>query len=250
MRPHGHVSVDQNRPRAKAVCDRCGFLYNHDRLQWQFQWQGPKLQNLKILVCKSCLDTPNEQLRTIIIPPDPPSIQNSRPENYTADNNPISPLGFDPILGQLGMNIGSLTKGAGLEAAFDSNVNKPLAHSAYSLALAGYVNTIGKNWNGTTTQPSPLGTQTPQTYFIASFTMTAPNNAPFLTAGAVAYRLEGSNDNSTWTALYSGTTAGTTAEEITATVSTGGAYAYHRMNFSGDGTSTVAVAQLQLNASA
>src|SRR5882762_4893552 len=95
MRPHGRASISMRQPRALAVCDRCGFLYNHTSLQWQHEWRGPRLQNLHILVCQPCLDTPQEQLRTIVLPPDPTTIANARPEAYVNDTNPLSPLGFD-----------------------------------------------------------------------------------------------------------------------------------------------------------
>lgn len=46
------------------------------------------MQNLRILVCKgnNCLDTPQEQLRTIVLPPDPEPIINARPELYAEDS--------------------------------------------------------------------------------------------------------------------------------------------------------------------
>lgn len=78
----GHARVNARKPQAHAICDRCGFRYNHVDLQWQFQWQGPTLQNLRQLVCRSCLDVPNAQLRTILIPADPLPILNPRPELY------------------------------------------------------------------------------------------------------------------------------------------------------------------------
>src|SRR5262245_3449285 len=78
------AAVSRRWPRAHAVCDRCGGHYNHDELAWQFDWMGPKLQNKRILVCRSCMDLPQEQLRTIIIPQDPVPIQNPRPEISTA----------------------------------------------------------------------------------------------------------------------------------------------------------------------
>jgi len=42
-----------------------------------------QLVNLRLLVCPECLDVPQPQLRTIIIPADPLPIPNPRPENYT-----------------------------------------------------------------------------------------------------------------------------------------------------------------------
>jgi len=53
---------------------------NHKELRWEFQWQGTKLQNLRHLVCRKCWDFPQQQLRTIIIPPDPRPVLNPRPE--------------------------------------------------------------------------------------------------------------------------------------------------------------------------
>jgi hypothetical protein len=84
MGVYGRASVSRRWPRAHAICERCGGRFNHDQLQWQFQWNGPRLQNLRILVCRSCLDVPQEQLRTIILPPDPVPIENPRPELSTA----------------------------------------------------------------------------------------------------------------------------------------------------------------------
>ena len=84
-RQHGRARVDPNSPRAFAVCDRCGFWYNHIDLNWQFQWAGPTLINIRQLVCDTCLDIPQEQLRSIILPPDPDPVMNARPENFVVD---------------------------------------------------------------------------------------------------------------------------------------------------------------------
>lgn len=69
-------------PRAQGCCDRCGFTYTHSTLSWDYQWSGVKLQNLRLLVCKTCLDAPQIQLKTIIIPADPLPVLNPRPEQY------------------------------------------------------------------------------------------------------------------------------------------------------------------------
>lgn len=84
-RPHGRAEVNARRPRAWATCDRCGMLYNHFRLDWQFQWTGNQLFNERILVCPRCMDKPQEQLRTIILPADPIPIANPRPEAYSTE---------------------------------------------------------------------------------------------------------------------------------------------------------------------
>ena len=84
MRPHGRARVSARNPRAFGICDRCGFLYNHDRLQWQYDWAGASLINKRMLVCNTCLDVPQQQLRAIVIPADPIPIQNPRVQDYVA----------------------------------------------------------------------------------------------------------------------------------------------------------------------
>jgi len=56
-----------------------------EELNWQYQWAGPRLQNLQLRVCDDCLDIPQEQLRSIIIPPDPLPVLNPRPEYYNIE---------------------------------------------------------------------------------------------------------------------------------------------------------------------
>jgi hypothetical protein len=86
MRPHPkRAAVNPRSPRAWATCDRSGFITNHEKLAWQFDWRGMQLVNLKILVAPDMLDKPQRQLGTIILPPDPPSIMNARPEAYSME---------------------------------------------------------------------------------------------------------------------------------------------------------------------
>lgn len=58
----------------------------------QKQWAGTQLVDLRILVYPDELDTPQRQLGTIFIPPDPLPIKNARPENYSIDEEPVSTL--------------------------------------------------------------------------------------------------------------------------------------------------------------
>lgn len=243
-------NVSMSSPRARGVCDFCGFQYQHDQLRWSMQWQGPAIQNTRFLVCDSCWDTPQEQLRTILIPPDPLPIENPRPENYVSDNNPISGIGQNasPLI-PYGTNFGTINSGAGTYAVFDGNVNKPFFLSAYiGVSAADYTNTVGKNW---TQDPSDVLTPSvltapQQSYRVSSITMTAPNDAPFM-AGGTSYRFQGSSDGETWTTLVSGTTDGSVAEAITEEVS-GTGYSYHQLAFLGDGASPIAIAQLSITA--
>lgn len=93
MRPHPkRARTDSASPRAWATDDRSGFIGNHENLLWQMEWAGTKLINKRILVFEDQYDTPNRQLGTIILPPDPLPVQNARPENYAIDEEPVSTL--------------------------------------------------------------------------------------------------------------------------------------------------------------
>lgn len=89
MRNHGRAQVSTRNPRAFAICDRCGFLYNHDQLQWQFQWGGASLFNKRILVCSDCNDVPQQQLRAIVLPQDPVPTPNPRVQDYAVSESNI-----------------------------------------------------------------------------------------------------------------------------------------------------------------
>lgn len=97
-RPHGRAKVNVGNQDAFAVCDRCYLLYNKSDLQWQYDWRGPRLMNLRILVCRICLDKPQEQLRPRILPPDPVPVFNPRPENYYADDGDVAYAGSGDLI--------------------------------------------------------------------------------------------------------------------------------------------------------
>lgn len=83
--PTGRAKVSSRSPSAQAVCDRCGFTYQRNKLKAQQQWAGMMLQTYNILVCQRCWDVPQIQLKTIIIPADPSPVLNPRPEQYTVE---------------------------------------------------------------------------------------------------------------------------------------------------------------------
>lgn len=99
----GRARTNAKSPQAHAICDRCGFRYNFVDLQWQYDWRGSSIQNLRILVCQPCTDTPQEQLRAIVVPADPTPIINARVEDYAGaetDYRAVSgPTTIDPITG-------------------------------------------------------------------------------------------------------------------------------------------------------
>src|SRR5215475_8346047 len=201
-------AVSRRNPRALAICDRCGFRFNHDQLQWQFQWAGPRLQNLRILVCRTCLDVPQEQLRTIILPPDPVPNRDPRPEDYVSANNPNSPIGQDANAQLSGTNIGTMVRGGGTYAAFDGNYDKPFSLCAnLPVSIAGYNNWVGKNWSA---DPSGIGLTVgfeTQVYPVKGFRIISPKDTGFMSS-SVAYKFQGSSNGSSWIDLATGATAG------------------------------------------
>lgn len=99
----GRARTSRTSPEAHAICDRCGFRFNHVDLSWQHAWRGPMLTNIRILVCNRCMDTPNEQLRAIVVPADPTPIINARVENFEIDSTDFRAVAhapmFDPWVG-------------------------------------------------------------------------------------------------------------------------------------------------------
>jgi len=94
----GRARTSSKNPQAHAICDRCGFRYNHVDLQWQFDWAGASLINKRILVCDTCNDVPQEQLRAIIVPADPVPILNPRIQDFvTAETNTRATSGQNTV---------------------------------------------------------------------------------------------------------------------------------------------------------
>jgi len=85
-RPHPlRADTNPDHPRGWATDDRSGFVTNLHKLRWQLQWSGNQLINTRFLVGEDNYDKPQEQLRTLILPPDPAPLFNARPENYVVD---------------------------------------------------------------------------------------------------------------------------------------------------------------------
>lgn len=120
MRPHGKfANVDPNNPTAFAMCDRCGKWRNQPDLVSQIEWAGQHLYDTQALVCQdTCYDVPNEQLRTIILPPDPPPVTDARPPNFnyeesgpvqsTLTENIAQGVVLLPVSSAVGFEIGDL----------------------------------------------------------------------------------------------------------------------------------------------
>lgn len=85
-----YVKVDINNPSAAGVCDRSGFVFNHEDLVKQMEWRGNKLVWTGMLVGPPFVDKPNRQNKPPRTKDDPRAIRNSRvPEGYIPiDSNP------------------------------------------------------------------------------------------------------------------------------------------------------------------
>ncbi len=79
----GHAQVDPDNVRPLALCDRCKQVWNHDRLTFQYDFQGRSSVNQGILVCPNCLDIPNPTSKVITIPLDPEPVFNARKPKST-----------------------------------------------------------------------------------------------------------------------------------------------------------------------
>lgn len=84
FRPKNLV-VNLNNPTGAAACDRCKFVWNTTALAPQYEWAGTALVNTNLRVCPTCMDVPNESLRTPILPPDPLPQNNPRPFNFDVE---------------------------------------------------------------------------------------------------------------------------------------------------------------------
>lgn len=145
----GRARTNPSNPQAHAICDRCGFRYNRVDLNWQYDWRGATMQNIRILVCNTCMDTPQEQLRAIVVPADPVPIIQPRTQDFAqAETNyqtissipSIDPTTGIPIPGTTtlvtedGKNL--LTQPVGIPAETDQSAVMPLyQQTAYRVQL-------------------------------------------------------------------------------------------------------------------
>lgn len=102
----GRARTSASNPLAHAICDRCGFRYNHVQLRWQFDWAGASLINKRLLVCNPCYDMPQEQLRAIVVPADPVPIINPRVQDFvTAETSTRYTSGQNTVNAQTGIPV-------------------------------------------------------------------------------------------------------------------------------------------------
>jgi hypothetical protein len=241
-----------------GVCDFCGFLYNLQNLRWQFEWIGPRLQNQRMLVCRTCNDKPQEQLRTIVLPPDPIPVFNARPENYVQDDNPLSAVGVSANFLQptYGSRIGNLTGAAGLNAPFDGMVNKQAWQSATNVGVSNssYNNYVGINWQGNI-QGTPASIAPPALqHTLLSVSVYAPYDRGIISGVATTFAVQASATDTplyaAWTTITTQATTGAAGESYSITITstmTNPVSQFHRVAVLGSSLGYVALAQVQFN---
>lgn len=123
-----------------------------------------------------------------------------------------------------GTPIGSMTEHGGLAACFDGVTSQAQSAGSYKTNTStGFdIVTIGKDWGAGSS------------FKVNELKMWAPSDVSVNNSTGASYKLQGSNDSSSWTDLFtSGTvlaTAGSTVDQTTGiTVTT--AYRFHRVNW-------------------
>lgn len=159
----GRARVSSTNPQALGVCQRCGIWANRVDLLAQWQWQGASLQNQYIYVCSRCMDTPQQQLRSIALPADPVPVMYPLVEPFLYDAtedqtvpygapvglvpSAVLPMGINPVTGQYqayGVSVaplsvvsnGTTTVTVTCSAAHGLSTNGQVAVSGLSNALA------------------------------------------------------------------------------------------------------------------
>src|SRR5258708_4412440 len=109
MRPHSRYKVNSDAPRAKAVCDFCGQIWQHSDLVWQYEWAGPRLRSQRGVVWQPWNGKPQQQLGSIVLRADPVPIMKRRGGGCVTDDNPMSAIGVSAnfALPQYGSRIGN-----------------------------------------------------------------------------------------------------------------------------------------------
>lgn len=126
-------------------------------------------------------------------------------------------------------------------AAFDGTTSQASTASANCGAGSGASNNgaanfLGKDWGAGVN------------HRVTKLIIYGPNNNSILGGGSAStWQFDGSNDNSSWTALDSGATGAGNGETITrtSTILATTAYRYHRVGVAGNGVNTVLIAELQ-----
>ncbi len=127
--------------------------------------------------------------------------------------------------------LGNMTGQGGLSAAYTTDTPASIASGSGAgspgSSISGSGNTIGSDWG--------VG----NSHIIERFKYYGPTDSDIVNTFATTLKLEGSNDNSSWTALTGNITVATghskLIDVLSASITQTTAYRYHRINLAGDG---------------
>ncbi len=93
----GRARTNPTHPEAFSVCQRCGIWHNRAVLRNQMEWRGAALMPTYIFVCPECWDTPQEQLRAVVVPADPVPVLMPFVEAFYDDSNDNRMVSLSPV---------------------------------------------------------------------------------------------------------------------------------------------------------
>lgn len=85
----GRARINTRHPQAMGECDISGFWYPLANMRRKFEWAGNSLVDTGLLVGPDQLDKPQDQYRSLILPPDPRPVQNPRPSPNVTGYGPV-----------------------------------------------------------------------------------------------------------------------------------------------------------------
>lgn len=173
----GHARVSTIAPEGMVECDRCREWLNRSQVTWQYYWRGPALANSGLLVCRrKCLDEPNEQFRTLILPGDPRPFQNPR----------VSP---------------NITAPRWLDALVDPATQTSPAATPGNFGFVGYPLGSIDDLTYPTTKLATLNALSAANGVSTPFTIV--DKSIVFTSASVSQSVMGANSSRTWLAAYS-----------------------------------------------
>lgn len=146
MRANGRAIVRPHNLNSFAICDRCGGLWNHARLSFQYQYTGATMTRTSKLVCPKCIDRPNANLRAIKIAQDPTPVFDPRPQiygDYSGDGRPTDgPVRLVYAGGPRQVYDPTLPSGVIMRAHPDFDAVDPDESEVFAVDFSRYVGTM------------------------------------------------------------------------------------------------------------
>lgn len=192
-----------------TTCDDCGHIDNMRNMQFQYDYMGGSVpQNTGWLRCPRCITPLTYQRSLIVLPPDPPMVYNTRPENYTVDETNWLTTVDDSIYDTTGGDDYITSNPNPSQSANTTNLTASLSYPSGSVSVA-YLDLFDGNpaSGGVSILETITGSAT-RTSIASSLSTTTLNVAEnpdyiIVTSSAVA------NANVSYVGIYSAASGGT-----------------------------------------